>query len=36
MYELEEKIQNACEFLFRFSFGSYVMDQRSGDGRFNG
>ena len=30
------KIQNPSKFLFRFSLGSYVMDQRSGDGRFSG
>ena len=36
MYVLEEKIQNPGEFLFRFSLGSYVMDQRSGDSWFSG
>ena len=29
----EDKIQNPGEFLFRFTLGGYVMDQRSGDGR---
>ena len=33
---LEDKIQNPSKFLFRFSLGSYAMDQRSGDGRFSG
>ena len=36
IFVLEDVIQNPCEFLFRFSIGSYVMDQRSGDGRFGG
>ena len=29
-------IQNQTEFLFRFSLGGNVMDQRNGDGRFSG
>ena len=29
---LENKIQNPCKCLFRFSLGRNVMDQRSGDG----
>ena len=34
---LEDEIQNPCMLLlFRFSFGGYVMDQRSGDGRVGG
>ena len=33
---LEHKIQNPSKCLFRFSLGGYVMDQRSGDGRFGG
>ena len=36
IFVLENKVQNPGEFLFRFSLGSYVMDQRSGDGRFSG
>ena len=36
IFVLEDKIQNPGEFLFRFSLGSYVMDQRSGGGRFTG
>ena len=36
VFMLEDKIQNPGEFLFRFSLGSNVMDQRSGDGRFSG
>ena len=35
-FHVGRKIQNPGKFLFRFSFGSYVMDQRSGDGRFSG
>ena len=34
--KLEDRIQNPGEFLFRFSLGSNVMDQRNGDGRFSG
>ena len=34
-FKLEDKIQNTGEFLCRFSLGSDVMDQRSGDGRFS-
>ena len=30
------RIQNPGNFSFRFSLGSHVMDQRSGDGRFSG
>ena len=30
------KTQNPRKFLFRFSFGCVVLDQRSGDGRFIG
>ena len=33
---LEGKIQNTRKFMFPFSLGSHVMDQRSGDGRFSG
>ena len=33
---LEDKIQKRFDYLFCFSLGSYVVDQRSGDGRFNG
>ena len=33
---LEENVQNPGEFLFQFSRGGYVMDQRSGDGRLSG
>ena len=33
---LEDKIQNPSKCLFRFSLGGYVMDQRSGVGRFGG
>ena len=29
---LEDKIQEPSDYLFRFSIGSNVMDQRSGDG----
>ena len=36
VFMLEDKIQNPGEFLFRFSLGSNVMDQRSGDGLFFG
>ena len=32
-FMLEDKIQNPGKFMFRFSLGRYVMDQRSGDGR---
>ena len=35
-FMLEDKIQKPGEFLFRFSLGGNVMDQRCGDGRFNG
>ena len=35
-FMLEDKIQNPGNFLFWFSLGGYVMDQRSGDGRFGG
>ena len=30
------RFKTQVEFLFRFSLRSYVMDQRSGDGRFSG
>ena len=33
---LENKIQESSDYLFGFSIGHYVMDQRSGDGRFIG
>ena len=33
---LEDMIQKPSKFLFRFSLGCHVMDQRSGDGRFSG
>ena len=33
---LEDKIQNTGKCLFQFSLGGYVLDQRSGDGRFGG
>ena len=33
---LEDKIQKPCDYLFGFSLGGNVMDQRGGDGRFNG
>ena len=33
VFGVENSTQNLGEFLFRFSLGSYVMDQRSGDGR---
>ena len=36
MFVLEDKIRNPGEFLFRYHLGRYVMDQRSGDGRFIG
>ena len=36
VFMLEDKIPNPGKLLFRFSLGSYVMDQRSGDGRFGG
>ena len=36
VFMLEDKIQNPGKFLFRFSLGGYVMDQRSEDGRFSG
>ena len=31
-FMLEDKIQKLGDYLFRFSIGSNVMDQRSGDG----
>ena len=34
VFILEDKIPNAGKLLFRFSLGSYVMDQSCGDGRF--
>ena len=34
VFMLEDKIQNFGKFLFGFSLGGNVMDQRSGDGRF--
>ena len=34
-FVLEDKIQNPSKFLFRFSHGCHVMDQRSADGRFS-
>ena len=30
------RFRNPGKFMFRFSLGGYVMDQRSGDGRFSG
>ena len=36
VFMLEDRIQNPVKFLFQFSFGGCVMDQRSGDGRFGG
>ena len=36
IYVLGDKSQNPSKFLFRFSLGCHVMDQRSGDGRFSG
>ena len=36
IFRLEDKIQRPGDYLFWFSFGSSVMDQRGGDGRFNG
>ena len=33
---LEDKIQNWGTYLFTISYGSYAMDQRSGDGWFSG
>ena len=30
---LDDKIQKPGEFLFQFTFGSNIMDQRSGDAR---
>ena len=36
VYMLEDKIQNPSKCLFRFSYGSCAVDQRSGDGRFCG
>ena len=33
---LEDKIQNWGMYLFTISYGSYVLDQRSGDGWFSG
>ena len=35
-FRLEDKIQKSSDYLFWFSIGHYVMDQRSGDGRFFG
>ena len=34
IFMLEDKIQESSDYLFRFSIGSNVMDQRSGDGWF--
>ena len=34
IFVLEVEIQKSGKFSFRFSLGSYVMDQRNGDGRF--
>ena len=36
LYLERDKIQKPGEFLFLFSIGSYLVDQRSGDGRFCG
>ena len=36
IFMLEDKIQESSDYLFCFSIGNYVMDHRSGDGRFNG
>ena len=36
VFMLEDKIQNPSKFLFRFSLGSNVVHQRSGDGRIGG
>ena len=36
VFMFEDEIQNQGKFMFRFSLGGYVMDQRSGDGRFSG
>ena len=33
---LEDKIQNWGTYLFRISYGSYALDQRSGNGLFSG
>ena len=33
---LEDEIQESSDYLFRFSIGHYVMDQRSGESRFIG
>ena len=35
-FMLEEKIQDPSKCLFQFSFGNYVVDQRSGDAPFGG
>ena len=36
IFVLEDKFQNQGKFLFRFSRGCNVTDQRSGDGRLSG
>ena len=36
MLGLQDTIQKSSDYLFRFSMGSNVMDQRCGDGRFIG
>ena len=36
VFMLEDEIQNPGEFLYRFSIGSDVVDQSSGDDRFDG
>ena len=36
VYLLEDKIQDWSMYLFTISYGSYAMDQRSGDGWFSG
>ena len=33
---LEDKIQKPGDYLFSFSLGDYVTDERSGDGGFSG
>ena len=36
VFMLEDKIQKPGDYLFSFSLGGYVTDERSGDGGFSG